>query len=105
MRRIVGGVFISAIVISAIGLFVRFFWVLHASFSLWSVHADCSAINAALSHGPTTMVMIIPPLFGSGRHTCAVVGFLWPTLVALGLFGVVAGLAALFWNVGKTPEA
>ena len=103
--RIVRGVSISAIVISAGGLFVPFFSVLHLSFNIWRVHNDCSAINAALSHGPTTMVMIIPPMFGSGHHTCAIVAIAWPALIGLGLLGVVAGAASLFWTYGQIKAA
>lgn len=103
--RIVSGISIPAILIAAVGLFVPFFLVLHLSFNIWRVHNDCSVINAALGHGPTTMVMIIPPMFGSGHHTCAVVATAWPLLVGLGILGVVAGTVTLFWKYGKTKAA
>ena len=105
MGGIVAGVSIAAILLSAVGLFVPFFSVLHLSFNIWRIHNDCSVINAALSHGPTTMVMIIPPMFGSGHHTCAVVAIAWPVLVGLGLLGVVAGTVTLFWKCGNTKSA
>lgn len=105
MGRVVRGMSIAAIVISAVGLFVPFFSALHLSFNIWRIHNDCSVINAALSQGPTTMVMIVPQMFGSGYHTCAVVAIVWPVLVGLGLLGVVAGTVALFWKYGKTRVA
>ena len=105
MARVVRGISIPAMVISAVGLFVPFFSVLHLPFDMWRIHHDCSVINAALSQGPTTMVMIVPQMFGSGYHTCAVVAIVWPVLVGLGLLGVVAGMVVLFWKYGKTRGA
>lgn len=105
MGRILSGLPIPAILISAVGLFVPFFSVLHRSFNIWRVYNDCSVISAALSRGPTTTVMIVPPMFGSGHHTCAVVAIAWPVLVGLGVLGVVAGTVSLFCKYGKTKAA
>lgn len=102
MGPIVGRVAVSAIFTSAVGLFVPFFSVLHLTFNIWRVHNACSVLNAALRQGPTTMTMMIPPMFGSVHHTCAVVATVCPVLVCLGLLGVVAGMVALFWKYGTT---
>lgn len=63
--RIVRGVSIPAILIATVGLFVPFVSVLHLSFNIWRIHNACSVLNAALSRGPTTMIIVIPTVFGS----------------------------------------
>ncbi len=105
MRQIASGVSIPAILISAVGLFVPFFSVCHRSFNIWQVHHGCSLVNAALSHGPTTMTILMPPSFGSIQRTCPTMAIAWPTLVVLGLLGVMAGAVALLWRYGSTKAA
>ena len=96
--RVVGGIAVPAILISAVGLFVPFFSAMRLSFNIWGIHHACSVVNAVLRHGPTTMIIIMPPMFGSAHHTCSVVAVAWPVLVGLGLLGVTAGTLALFWK-------
>ncbi len=100
--RIFSGALVVAILISGVGLFVPFFSVLHLSFSIWRIHDACSVVHTMLRHGPTTMVMILPPLFGSIHHTCPIVAIAWPVLVGLGLLGVLACAGALAWKRGTT---
>ena len=53
MGPIVGRVAVTAIVTSAVGLFVPLFSVLHLTFNIWRVHNACSVLNAALRQGPS----------------------------------------------------
>ena len=103
-RRIMGQVlvvfFIAAILIAVAGLFVPFFSVLHLSFSIWRIHNACSVVHTMLRDGTTTMVMILPRLFGSIHHTCPIIAIAWLVLVGLGLLGVVAGAVVLAWKRG-----
>ena len=103
--RIVRGVPIPAILISTVGLFVPFVSVLHLSFNIWRIHNACSVLNAALSRGPTTMIIVIPTVFGSVHRTCSAVAVAWPVLIGLGLLGAVAGTVALFRKYGTTKAA
>lgn len=104
-RRIARGVSIPALLISIVGLFVPFFSVYHRSLNIWQVHHGCSLVSAALSQGPTTMTILMPPLFGSIHRTCPTMAIAWPVFVGLGLFGVVAGAVALLWQYGRTRTA
>lgn len=98
LRRIASRVSLPAILISAAGLFVPFFSVEHRSFNIWQIHHGCSLVSTALAHGPTTMAMLLPSLFGSLPLTCPIMAVAWPALIVLGLLGWTAGAVVLLWR-------
>lgn len=93
---------IPALLLSLAGLFTPIFFVYHQSLNIWQVHHACALVSAALAKGPTTMAILMPPLFGSVHRTCPTIAMVWPVLVGIGLFGVVSGVSALLGTYERT---